>query len=342
MSNNDYQVFLTDVKERIKQAQYKALKAVNHELVNLYWDLGQLIVTKQETLGWGKSVVEQLSKDLQMAFPSNTGFSAANLWRCRNFYLAYYENPNLAAMLREIGWTHNIMIFEKCKDDLEREFYLLHVRKFGWTYRVLTHQIENKTYEKYLLNQTNFDQVLPDDYKHQALLAIKDHYMFDFLALSGEHSEFELEQALVRNIRAFLMEMGDEFTFVGNQHRLIIEEDEFFIDLLLFHRRLQCLVAIDLKIGAFKAEYKGKMELYLTGLNRQVKMPHEQDAIGIIICKSKNKTVVEYSLSNATQPIGVATYSLSDTLPEKYKNLLPSPELIAEKLSHIKGLFKEE
>ncbi len=341
MSNNDYQVFLTDVKERIKQAQYQAFKKVNSELVNLYWDLGQLIVAKQEALGWGKSVVEQLSKDLQMAFPSNSGFSTTNLWRCRNFYSTYKENLNLPAMLGEIGWTHNITILEQCKDNLEREFYLLHVRKFGWTYRVLTHQIENKTYEKYLLNQTNFDQILPDDYKHQALLAIKDHYTYDFLELTGEHSEQQLEEALVRNIRAFLMEMGNEFTFVGNQHRLIIEDDEFFIDLLLYHRRLQCLVAIDLKIGAFKAEYKGKMELYLTTLNRQVKMPHEQDSIGIIICKSKNKTVVEYSLSNAVHPIGVATYSLSNTLPEQYKDLLPSPEFIIEKLSHIKDFFKE-
>jgi predicted nuclease of restriction endonuclease-like (RecB) superfamily len=341
MSPSDYQSFLADVKQRIKQAQYRALKTVNYELVTLYWDLGQLIVIKQKTLGWGKSVVVQLAKDLQMAFPNSNGFSSANLWRCRNFYLTYYENPNLAAMLREIGWTHNITIFEKCKDNLEREFYLLHVRKFGWTYRVLEHQIENKTYEKYLLNQTNFDQILPDDFKHQALLAIKDHYTFDFLELSGEHSERELEESLMLNIRAFLMEMGNEFAFIGNQYRLLVEEDEFFIDLLLFHRRLQCLVAIDLKIGVFKAEYKGKMEFYLTTLNNQVKMPHEQDAIGIIICKSKNKTVVEYSLSNAVHPIGVATYSLSDTLPEKYKDFLPSPELIAEKLSHIKDFFKE-
>jgi predicted nuclease of restriction endonuclease-like (RecB) superfamily len=233
------------------------------------------------------------------------------------------------------------MIFEKCKDDFEREFYLLHVRKFGWTYRVLQHQIENKTYEKYLLNQTNFDQVLPDTYKNQAILAIKDHYTFDFLELQGEHTERELEAALVRNIRAFLMELGNEYAFIGNQYRLVVEEDAYFVDLLLYHRRLQCLVAIDLKIGDFKPEYKGKMEFYLTTLNKQVKMPHEQNAIGIIICKSKNKTVVEYSLSNATQPIGVATYSLRNTLPEQYKNLLPSPEVIAEKLTHIKDFFKE-
>jgi predicted nuclease of restriction endonuclease-like (RecB) superfamily len=341
MNQTDYQSFLTDVKKLIQQAQYRALKTVNHELVTLYWDLGHLIVTKQETYSWGKSIVEQLAKDLQMTFPGSNGFSAANLWRCRNFYLAYKDSSNLAAMLREIGWTHNIIIFEKCKDDLEREFYMLHVRKFGWTSRVLQHQIENKTYQKYLLNQTNFDEVLPNDYKHQALLAIKDHYTFDFLELTSEHSERELEAALVQNIRAFLMEMGNEFAFIGSQYRLVIEDDEFFIDLLLFHRRLQCLVAIDLKIGAFKAEYKGKMELYLTALNHQIKMPHEQDAIGIIICKTKNHTVVEYSLSNASHPIGVATYSLSNTLPEQYIGLLPSPEFIAEKLSHIKNLFKE-
>lgn len=181
------------MKERIKQAQYKALKMVNYELVNLYWDLGQLIVTKQQTLGWGKSVVEQLSKDLQMAFPSHNGFSTPNLWNMRLVYLELYDKPNLQTLSREIGWSHLVQVVNKCKDNLEREFYLLHVRKFGWTYRVLTHQIENKTYEKYLLNQTNFDKILPDDYKHQALLAIKDHYTFDFLELSGEHSEFELD-----------------------------------------------------------------------------------------------------------------------------------------------------
>lgn len=339
MSQTDYQIFLNDIKERIRKAQYQALKAVNHELVTLYWDLGQLIVTKQDIHSWGKSVVEQLSKDLQMTFPNSNGFSAANLWRCRNFYLEYKSKSNLATLLREIGWSQNVIILEKCKNDLEREFYMLHVRKFGWTYRVLQHQIENKTYEKYLLNQTNFDQILPNDYREQAALAFKDHYTFDFLELSGEHSERELEEALVRNVRAFLMEMGNEFAFIGNQYRLLVEEDEFFIDLLLFHRRLQCLVAIDLKIGNFKSEYKGKMEFYLTALNRQVKMQHEQNSIGIIICRGKNKTVVEYSLSNASQPIGVATYSLSNILPDQYKDLLPSPEFIAEKLNNIKNIF---
>lgn len=341
MSNADYIHFLDTIKERVRLSQYTAIQSVNKELIRLYWDIGRMIVEKQQELGWGKSVVEQLATDLQIAFPGSVGFSASTLWRTRNFYQTYAPHENLATLLREIGWSHNLIILEKCSDLLEREFYLLHTKKFGWTYRVLQHQIENKTYEKYLLNQTNFDQILPDSYKNQAILAIKDHYTFDFLELSAEHAEKDLEQALVKNIRAFLIEMGSDFTFVGNQYRLIVEDNEYFIDLLLFHRQLQSLVAIDLKIGDFKPEYKGKMEFYLTDLNVNVKLPHENNAIGIIICKNKKRTVVEYSLSNAAHPIGVATYSTSAVLPEYYRALLPSPEGIAKRLSGIKESLDE-
>lgn len=341
MNPSDYIIFLNEVKNRITQAQYAAMRWVNKEMISLYWDIGQLIVEKQEVLGWGKSVVEQLSSDLQKAFPGTTGFSSSNLWRIRNFYDSYSTAGNLATLSREIGWSHNLLILEKCQDNLEREFYILHTKKFGWTYRVLRHQIENKTYEKYLLNQTNFDQVLPEQYKHQAILALKDHYTFDFLELADEHAEKELEQALVRNIRSFLVEMGNNYSFLGNQFRLEIEDNEYFIDLLLFHRQLQCLVAIDLKIGEFKPEFKGKMEFYLNILNDRIKLPHENNAIGIIICKTKNRTVVEYSLSNSVHPIGVATYSTTPELPEAYRQLLPSPEGIANRLANIKDLLNE-
>ena len=219
---------------------------------------------------------------------------------------------------------------------------MLHVRKFGWTKDVLIHQIENKTYEKYLMNQTNFDQTLPEKYKHQAKLAVKDHYTFDFLELAEEHSEHELEQTLVKNIRKFLIEMGVWFTFVGNQFRLKVGESEYFIDLLLFHRKLKRFIAVELKIGEFKPEYKGKMEFYLTALNEQYKEDDENDAIGIIVCKSKDKTVVEYSLKTTTQPIGVATYSTSPYLPEEYSKYLPAPEVIAERLAIVKDLFEDE
>ncbi|RZB31719.1 MAG: hypothetical protein SRB1_01338 [Desulfobacteraceae bacterium Eth-SRB1] len=301
-----------------------------------------MIVDKQQELGWGKSVVEQLSKDIQEEYPAIQGFSGRNLWNMRFFYSEIQQNKKLQPLVAEISWTKNILILTKCKDPLEREFYMLHVRKFGWTKDVLIHQIENKTYEKYLMNQTNFDQTLPEKYKHQAKLAVKDHYTFDFLELAEEHSEHELEQTLVKNIRKFLIEMGAWFTFVSNQFRLKVGEKEYFIDLLLFHRKLKRFIAVELKIGEFKPEYKGKMEFYLTALNEQYKVDDENDAIGIIVCKSKDKTVVEYSLKTTTQPIGVATYNTSPYLPDEYSKYLPAPEVIAERLAIVKDLFEDE
>ncbi|MCK4735345.1 MAG: DUF1016 family protein [Methanophagales archaeon] len=198
IASNNYQLFLNDIKERILSAQYEALRAVNKELIALYWDLGSMIVGRQEKEGWGKSVVEMLSEDLQKEFSGIKGFSAANLWRMRNFYLTYRENEKLAPLVREISWTKNIVIMEKCKDDLEQEFYIQMTKKFGWTKNVLIHQIESQAYERFLLNQTNFDKTLPEKYHHQAKLAVKDEYTFDFLELGEEHSERELELALIK------------------------------------------------------------------------------------------------------------------------------------------------
>ena len=221
---------------------------------------------------------------------------------------------------------------EKCKDDLEKEFYIQMTIRYGWTKRVLTNFVETKTYEKYLLNQTNFELTLPKERMTQAKLAIKDEYTFDFAELSPEYSEHELEMQLVNNIRAFLIEMGGDFTFIGNQYHLTVGTKDLYIDLLLFHRRLHSLVAIELKIGEFEAEYAGKMQLYLTVLDEQVKLPEENPSIGIIICKNKDKTYVEYALKQTTVPIGIATYSLSKSVPDNLKYLLPEPDEIARKL----------
>jgi predicted nuclease of restriction endonuclease-like (RecB) superfamily len=220
----------------------------------------------------------------------------------------------------------------KCKDLQERQFYILATKKFGWTKDVLIHQVELKAYERYLLGQTNFDNTLPEKIKKQAVWAVKDEYNFGFADLLEGHSEADLEQALIKNIRAFLIEFGGDFSFIGNQYRVEVEGEEYFIDLLLFHRRLQCLVAVELKVGKFIPEYKGKMDFYLNILNDRVKLPHENESIGIIICKSKKRTIVEYALKDSNKPIGVATYSLSPTLPDTYKELLPSPDMIANKL----------
>jgi predicted nuclease of restriction endonuclease-like (RecB) superfamily len=209
----------------------------------------------------------------------------------------------------------------------------LSTKKYGWTKDVLIHKIEAKAFEKYLLGQTNFDKTLPDSIRHQAVLAVKDDYTFDFLGLGEEHSEAELEQALIKNIRSFLIEFGTDFTFVGNQYRIELEGEEYFIDLLLYHRKLQCLVAVELKIGKFLPEYKGKMEFYLNVLNDRIKLPHENPSIGIIICKSKKRTIVEYALKDSNQPIGIATYSLTSELPDSYQELLPDGEEIARKIN---------
>lgn len=332
LSAGNYSELLVEIKQRIRCAQYEALKAVNQELIALYWDIGELIVIRQQGETWGKSVVVTLSKDLQTEFPGISGFSATNLWRMKLFYETYSDNEKLAPMVREIGWTHNLVIVEKCKDDLEREFYIRMTRKFGWTKNVLIHQIENQSYEKTLLNQTNFQQTLSEDILHQAKLAVKDEYTFDFLELADEHSERQLELSILAKVEPFLQEMGGMFTFVGSQYRLEIGEEEYFIDLLLYHRRLKCLVAVELKIGKFLPEYVGKMQFYLAALDDKVKLVDENPSVGIILCKFKNKTIVEYALRESNKPIGVATYRIVSTVPQELKGQLPAPEQVAKLL----------
>lgn len=332
IKSSEYLQLLADIKQKIRSAQYEALKAVNKELIALYWDIGKSIVEKQQQAGWGKSVVEKLAGDLHAEFPGIKGFSTSNLWYMAQFYAEYQGNEFLQPLVGEISWVKNVVIMSKCKDAHERQFYIAATKKFGWSKNVLIHQIENKSFEKYLLNQTNFDKTVPENVKNQAKLAVKDHYTFDFLELSDEHSEYQLEQELIKNIRNFLCEMGYSFAFLGNQFRITVEDEDFFIDLLLYHRELQCLVAVELKIGDFKPEYKGKMEFYLNLLNDKVKLPHENDTIGIIICKNKKRTVVEYALKTSVHPIGVSTYSISPSLPDSYKNILPDAKTIAKKL----------
>ncbi len=311
------------------------MKIVNKTLINLYWGIGQEIYNQQREKGWGKSIIELLAKELKEEFPDVHGFSSSNLWRMRNFYVTYSNNENLALLVREISWSKNIAIMEKCKEQLEREFYIKMTKKYGWTKDVLINHIENKSYEKYLLNQTNFNETLPEKYRNQAKLAVKDEYIFDFMELSDKHSERELEENLLNNIRKFLEEMGGNFAFMGNQYHLKIGEEEFYIDLLLYHRSLKSLIAVELKIGDFKPEFIGQLQFYLTALDRQVKLEHENPSIGIIICKNKNRTVVEYALHNSNKPIGVATYQIRDTLPEQMKDLLPSPEEIKKRLEGL-------
>ena len=334
----NFKNFVREIKGKIQAAQGFALKAVNKELIALYSEIGKLIVERQEKFGWGKGIVENLAAELQMEMEGLQGFSAPNLWNMRQFYVAYRENPNLQTLSREIPWSHNLLIFRKCKDDLAREFYIKSTLCHAWSYRVLQNHIENQSYENAILSQNNFQETLPQSLANKASLILKDEYTFDFLALNDEHSERDLERALIAKIRDFLTQMGSDYAFIGTQYKLEVDGQDFFIDLLLYHRRLKSLIALELKIGDFKPEYAGKMNFYLSLLNDKVKLEGENESIGIIVCKSKSQTIVEYALKNTTHPIGVATYTLTKTPPENLAKLLPSPEAISQKLQDF---FKE-
>ena len=331
----EYTNFIGTIKKRIRSAQYEALKVVNKELVGLYWDIGKMISEKQKELGWGKSVVEKMARDLKQEFPNQHGLSARNIWLMVSFYSEYEDDVILQPLAAEISFTHHVIIFTKCKELSHRHFYMVSAKKFSWSKRVLEHQIENKTYEKYLLGQTNYDDLPAEKYNHQKTLAIKDHFTFDFLGLSEKHSEKELEEGLIRNMQQFLLELGGDYSFMGRQYRLKVGNTEFFIDLLLFHRRLQCLVIIELKAGSFKPEYKGKLEFYLNVLNDTHKLDHENEAIGMIICKTKDRLVVEYSLKKTQNSIGVASYSTGPELPKYYEKALPTIKQIEKGLRAI-------
>lgn len=331
----DYGALLADIKQRIFSAQYKALRAVNKELVSLYWDIGRMIVDRQKDARHGDAIVEQLAKDLRREVKNAAGFSRRNIFYMREFYTRYSGNPKVQPLVAQIAWTHNLIILQRCKDPLEREFYIRMTAKFGWSKNVLIHHIENGSYEKTFSNQTNFVKTLPQELRQQAKLAVRDEYTFDFLELGLEHSERELERAMIGRIEEFLGAMGGLFAFVGSQYRLVVDEQEYFIDLLLYHRRLKCLVAVELKVGDFEPEFVGKMQFYLAALDDTVKMEDENPSIGIILCREKRRTIVEYALRDARKPIGVATYRIVKQLPAAMKGQLPSPAQIEKALEGI-------
>ncbi len=279
---------------------------------------------------------------MRKEFPRLNGLSASNLWRMRAFYLTYASSEILAPLVREIGWTQNFIIFEKCKDLNERQFYIYQTRNYGWTKNVLIHQIENQAYEKTVTSQQNFEQTLPQHLQDQAILAVKDDYTFDFLDLNEKHSEYQLEQAILNNIRYFLIEMGGDFCFIANQFSIDLNDKEYKVDLLLYHRGLKSLIAIDLKINEFEPEHTGKMSFYLSLLDTQVKKSYENPSIGIIICKNKDFTTVEFALRDTNKPIGVATYNFMQSLPKELSSFFPSPEELVKRVEAVMDAVKKQ
>ncbi len=330
MLPSTYPSFLAEVKRRVRSSQYAALKSVNSELLKLYWELGQMIAERQEKEGWGAAVIDKLAEDLRIEFPGQAGFSRRNLYRIRDLYLSYKDDEFMPPMVAQIGWTHNVMILEKCKTSDERKFYIAMTKRYGWTKNVLAMQISTGAFARMASAQSNFDKILPAEKAAQAQLAIKDEYTFDFLELEPEHSERELERALIGKVNQFLTEMGGMFTFVGSQYRLRVDDEDFFVDLLLYHRSLRCFVAVELKITEFKPTYAGQMQFYLAALNDTHRLPDESPAIGIILCREKKRTIVEYALASSSHPVGIASYTVSKELPKKLEGQLPSSQQIAK------------
>jgi predicted nuclease of restriction endonuclease-like (RecB) superfamily len=296
-----------EITQLIRAAKYQALKSVNVELINLYWQVGEYISTKVESAEWGTGVVNQLALYLRRTQQDLKGFSDKNLWRMKQFYETYRLSEKLSPLVRELSWTNNLLILSKTKTLEEKEFYLKLSLKENYSKRELVRQIDSGFYERALLSGAKVSPVVT--HLHPDISAVfKDTYVLDFLDLPHSHTEKELQEAIIQNLKHFILEFGKDFTFVGEEYRIQVGNNDYFIDLLFFHRDLRCLVALELKIDDFKPEYLGKLNFYLEALDRDVKKGHENPSVGVILCKSKDNEVVEYALSRTLSPALVAEY----------------------------------
>jgi predicted nuclease of restriction endonuclease-like (RecB) superfamily len=328
-----YADWLTDLKGRIHTAQQRATLAVNRELVLLYWQIGRDILARQASQGWGAKVIERLAQDLRAAFPDMKGFSRANLMYMRAFAEAWPDAEIVQQAVGQLPWGHNLVLMTKLKDAEQRLAYAQSAIAHGWSRNVLNIHIETRLLERTGKAVTNFNACLPKPQSDLARESLKDPYRLDFLGLGKEAGEREIENALVKHVTEFLLELGAGFAFVGRQVLLDVGGDEFFIDLLFYHLRLRCYVVIELKGGKFKPEHLGQLGFYLTAVDRQVKSEHDNPTIGLLLCKTKNKVVAEYALGDKTQPMGIAEYKLLESLPAELQTNLPSIEQIERELA---------
>jgi predicted nuclease of restriction endonuclease-like (RecB) superfamily len=328
-----YDEFLRGLKERIRTAQVRAALGVNRELVLLYWRIGQDILERQRQSGWGSKVIDRLATDLRSAFPEMSGFSPRNLKYMRAFAEAWPDDDFVQQVAAQLPWFHNCTILDKLKTLAERIWYAQQTIENGWSRSILIHQIESNLFHRKGKAITNFDRTLPAPQSELAQQIMKDPYNFDFLSLGSEAKERDLERGLIAHLQKFLLELGVGFSFVGSQYPLEVDGEDFFIDLLFYHLKLRCFVVIDLKMDQFRPEYVGKMNFYLSAVDDLLKHSSDQSSLGIILCKTKKKMVVEYALRDTSKPLGVAEYRITAALPEKLKGNLPSIEDLEAELS---------
>lgn len=336
-SSTDYTQWLITLKSRFRQVQLKAAVAVNSELLQFYWELGADIVARQTHQSWGSGFLEKLSHDLMLEFQDTKGFSKRNLEQIRRWYSFWSTHPAIAkqaaSQLIAIPWWHNVVIMTKCQTHAEALYYVQQTQIYGWSRSVLTHQIESGLWQREGQALTNFAQTLPTPQSELAVQMLKDPYVFDFLSLTPEHNERQLEKALIDHITQFLLELGAGFAYIGRQVPLQVGEREFFVDLLFYHVRLHCYVVVELKTVDFEPEFAGKLNFYLKAVDEQLRGEGDAPTIGLLLCKSKDRLVAEYALSDIDKPLGLATYKLSHILPESVRDKLPSIEALQAELA---------
>jgi len=312
----------------IDNARENAFRAVNQALINMYWDIGEYVSRRVSESRWGKSVVKDFSDFIQSHYEGIRGFSPSNIWRMKQFYETYRGNEKLATMLRELTWSHNIQIMS-CKTDEEREFYITLSVRNRYSFRELKRQMDSALFERTMLSEIT-NKLITE--RNEGLTALRDTYVLEFLDLPATHKEKDLRRSIVGNLKNFILEFGNDFTFVGEEYRVQVGNRDFFIDLLFYNRELHCLVAIELKISEFEPEHLGKMEFYLEALDRDVKKPDENPSVGLILCAKKDTAVVEYALSR----------SLSPTLIADYKLRLPDKHILEKKLRELTELAENQ
>ena len=319
----------SEVVRLIKKSRFAALKAVNSELINLYWQIGEYIAERIESEGWGKSVVKDLADFIQRTEPTLKGFSPQNLWRMRQLYETYKDAPKLSPLVREISWTNNLIILSRAKSIEEKEFYLRLSASEKLTSRELERQIDSGVFERTMLGNQKLSAVLREIHP-DIETTLRDKYVFEFLDLPETHSESDLQKALIVNFKKFILEIGKDFAYLGEGYRLQVGNEDFYLDLLFYHRGLQCLVNFELKIKKFKPEFLGKLNFYLEALDRDVKKEHENPSIGVLLCKGKDDTVVEYALARNLSPAVIADYETK----------LPDKKLLRAKLDEFSQLIE--
>lgn len=296
----------------IDESRQNALKKVNEELINMYWKVGEFLSKEAEQATFGDAYIDGIASEIQEAFPGIKGFNRRGLYRMKRFYETYKDNEIVTPLVTQISWTNHLLIMSGCKTDEEREFYICLCIKENYSKRQLERQLDSGYYERYMLSK---DVLLPESVKKLGENPFLDSYVMEFLDLPNEYHENDLRKALIRNMKDFILELGKDFTFIDEEYKVQVGGDDFRIDLLFFHRGLQCLVAMELKIGKFKPEYISKMDFYLEALDRQVKKENENPSVGLLLCASKNDEVVEYAMSRTMSPMLVSQYQLH--LPDK-------------------------